>query len=98
MENEEKARIIKPWINPEERVTVDFENERDLNAEVTGCSAELVDLDLETAFPHLRQPVSVPLGDVEVAEDRSKYTRDPDQPIEHSRLRLIIKGKRPEVV
>ncbi len=34
MESPEKADIIRRWIDPEERVTVDFENERDLNAEV----------------------------------------------------------------
>ena len=98
MENAEKARIIRPWIDPDERVTVDFENERDLNAEVTGCTTELVDLALETNFPYLRQTISVPLGKVEVTEDRSKYNRDPEKPVQRSRLRLVIEGKRPEVV
>lgn len=32
MNNDEKARLIRPWINEEERVTVDFVNEKDLNA------------------------------------------------------------------
>ena len=98
MDNQEKADLIAPWIDPDERVTVDFEDERDLNAEVTGCTTELVDLSLETNFPHVRQTVSVPLGNVEVAEDRSKYTRDPDKPVQRGRLSLVIKGKRPEVV
>jgi|GEM_PF-2057373 len=44
MTNEEKLRAIRPWINPEERVTVNFLDQTDLNAEVTGCNDELVDL------------------------------------------------------
>jgi hypothetical protein len=98
MDNAQKAQLIAPWIDPAERVTVDFQNERDLNAEVTGCTAELVDLSLETRFPHVRQTISVPLGDVEVSEDRTKYTRDPEKPVRQGRLRLLIKGARPEVV
>ena len=38
MDNKEKARIISPGVDPDERVTVDFDDERDLNAEVTGCT------------------------------------------------------------
>ena len=98
MDNKEKARIISPGVDPDERVTVDFDDERDLNAQVTDCTAELVDLTLETRFPYLRQNISVPLGDVEVSEDNSRYTRDPDKPIQSSRLRLTITGKRPEAV
>ncbi|MGH7232828.1 MAG: hypothetical protein ACREJU_15940 [Nitrospiraceae bacterium] len=96
MDNNKKARLIAPWVNPDERVTVDFEDERDLNVEVIGCTNELVDLSLETGFPHVRQTISVPLGDVEVGEDRSRYTRDPDKPVQRHRLRLVITGKRPE--
>ena len=98
MENHQKAQAIRPWINPEERVTVDFEDERGLNAEVRGCNEELVDLALETAVPHLRQEVSVPLGRIEIGEDVGKYTRDPDQPLRYGRLRLIVHQRRPEVV
>lgn len=36
--NQQKAAAIREWINPEERVTVQFEDQRDLSAEVTGCT------------------------------------------------------------
>ncbi len=68
MENESKAKRIREWSDPEERVTVDFDDAKDLNAEVTGCNAEVVTLALETPFPHLRQDIAIPLGKVEVGE------------------------------
>ena len=40
--NQEKAAMIKKWIDPEERVTVHFDDQRNLNAEVTGCTDQLV--------------------------------------------------------
>jgi hypothetical protein len=98
MENDAKASAIRRWIDPDERITVDFEDERDLNAEVTECNTEVVSLALETAFPHLRQNTTVPLGEVEVGEDRGKYTRDPEKPLQHGRLRLIIHQKRPQAI
>ena len=98
MENETKAEVIRGWIDPDERITVDFDDARDLNAEVTDCNTEVVSLALETAFPHLRQNVTIALGEVEVGEDRAKYTRDPEKPLEHVRLRLTIHRKRPEGV
>jgi hypothetical protein len=98
MDNEAKAKTIREWIDPEERVTVDFDDARDLNAEVTDCNAEVVTLALETAFPHLRQDITIPLGEVEVGEDDAKYTRDPEKPLRYSRLRLTIHQKRPQVV
>jgi hypothetical protein len=98
MDNETKEQAIQKWIDPEERITVDFEDERDLNAIVTGCNAEVVTLALETAFPHLRQDVTVPLGKVDIGEDRGKYTRDPEKPLQYGRLRLTIHQKRPQVV
>lgn len=98
MENETKAEVIRGWIDPDERITVDFDDARDLNAEVTDCNTEVVSLALETAFPHLRQNVTIALGEVEVGEDRAKYTRDPEKPLEHVRLRLTIHQKRPEGV
>jgi hypothetical protein len=98
MGNHEKAVVITRWINPEERVTVQFDDQRDLNAEVTGCSDQLVDLALETLVPHMRQEISVPLSDLELSEDLSHYTRDPERPLKLKRLLLIIKGKRPAVV
>ena len=96
--NRQKAATIKPWIDPEERVTVQFDDQRDISAEVTGCTDQLVSLSLDTAVPHLRQEISLPLSAVEVAEDFTHYTRDPARPLERKRLMLIAQGKRPEVV
>jgi hypothetical protein len=98
MDNETKTKTIREWIDPEERVTVDFDDARDLNAEVTGCTAEVVTLALETTFPHLRQDMTIPLGEVDVGEDGTKYTRDPEKPLRYGRLRLTIHHKRPQVV
>jgi len=98
MTNEEKLRAIRPWIDPEERITVNFLDEQDLNAEVTGCNDELVDLSLETRVPHLKQHISVPLRRAEVSEDLSHYTRNPDRPLKHRRLMLLINDKRPPIV
>jgi len=98
MENEAKSSAIRRWIDPDERITVDFDDARDLNAEVKGCTTEIVSLALETAFPHLRQNVTIPLGEVEVGEDRGKYTRDPEKPLQHARLRLTIHQKRPQLI
>ena len=63
--NQQKAAAIREWINPEERVTVQFEDQRDLSAEVTGCTDQLVSLSLDTAVPHMRQEISLPLSSVE---------------------------------
>jgi hypothetical protein len=98
MENDTKANAIRRWIDPEERVTVDFDDERDLNAEVKGCNAEVVSLALETAFPHLRQDITIPLGEIDIGEDRGKYTRDPEKPLQYGRLRLIVHQKRPQAI
>lgn len=98
MDNREKAAVISRWINPEERITVQFDDQRDINGEVTGCSDQLVDLALETPVTHMRQEVSLPLSDVEVSEDLSHYTRDPDQPLRRKRLMLVVKGNRPPIV
>ena len=96
--NRQKAATIKQWIDPEERVTVQFDDQRDISAEVTGCTDQLVSLSLDTAVPHLRQEISLPLSAVEVAEDFTHYTRDPARPLERKRLMLIAQGKRPAVV
>jgi hypothetical protein len=98
MTNEEKMQAIRPWIDPEERVTVNFLDQSDLNAEVTGCNADLVDLSLETRVPHLKQQISVALRRTTVSEDFSHYTRDPDRPLRHRRLMLTINDKRPPIV
>ena len=98
MTNQEKLKSILPWIDPEERVTVDFLDEQGLNGEVTGCSDEIVDLSLETRVPHIKQHISVPLRLVEVSEDPSHYTRNPDRPLRLRRLMLLINDKRPPII
>jgi hypothetical protein len=98
MESSEKADIIRRWINPDERVTVDFENERDLNAEVIECDGLTVTVLLETAFPHYKQHLTLPLSLLSVGEDKSHYTRDPDEPVRYGRLRLTVHEDRPQPV
>lgn len=98
MTNQDKAAAIREWIDPDERVTVQFDDQRDLNAEITACTDQLVDLALETAVPHMRQEISVPLSAVDVTEDLSHYTRDPGEPLKRKRLMLVVKGNRPAVV
>jgi hypothetical protein len=98
MTNEEKQNRIRPWINPEERVTVNFLDAPDLNTTVTGCTDQVVDLSIETQALHLKQNISVPLSQVEVTEDFSHYTRDPEQPLQHKRLMLVINEKRPPII
>ena len=95
MDNASKQATIRQWIDPEERVTVDFLDEKDLNAVITGCTAEHVDLLIQTRFPHLKQHVCVPLGKVVVGEDPTHYTRDPEKPLRYARLWLIISQNRP---
>ena len=98
MTNEEKLEAIRPWIDPQERVTVNFLDEQGLNAEVTDCNDVSVDLSLETRVPHIKQRISIPLRRAEVAEDPAHYTRDPDRPLKHSRLMLLINDKCPPIV
>ena len=54
MDSHEKVMTIRRWIDPEERITVDFEDERDLNAEVIECESQTVTLLLETSIPALQ--------------------------------------------
>jgi hypothetical protein len=96
--NREKAAAIRKWIDPEERITVQFEDQRDLSAEVTEVSDQLVSLSLDTSVPHVRQEISLPLSAVEVSKDVSHYTRDPERPFKRERLMLIAQGNRPPVV
>jgi hypothetical protein len=98
MTNEEKAKLIRPWIDPAERVTVHFRDEQDLSAEVTGCSDAVVDLSIPTHVPHMRQTISVPLSQVHVSEDFAHYTRNPDRPVKYHRLMLVIDDKRPPII
>jgi hypothetical protein len=96
--NTVKAAAIRTWIDPEERITVQFDDERDINAEVTGCTDQLVSLALDTTVPHMRQDISLPLSSIEVSEDFTHYTRDPERPLKRKRLMLVVQGKRPAVV
>ena len=98
MTNEEKATHIRQWIDPEERVTVQFLDVRDLNAQVTDCNDASVTLSIETHVTHMKQHVSFPLSQVEVSEDRSHYTRDPDRPLQRRRLLLLIGENRPPII
>ncbi|MEO5956578.1 MAG: hypothetical protein ABIR36_12950 [Nitrospiraceae bacterium] len=98
MTNVEKLKRIRPWINPEERVTVHFLDAPDLNTTVTNCTDQLVDLSIETQVSHIKQHISVPLRQIEVSEDSSHYTRDPEQPLQRQRLMLVIDEKRPPII
>jgi len=98
MTNEEKQNRIRPWINPEERVTVQFLDAPGLNTTVTGCTDQSVGLSIETHMPYLNQHISVTLRQVEVTEDFSHYTRDPERPLQHQRLMLVINEKRSPIV
>lgn len=98
MTNEEKRARILPWIDPEERVTVCFLDVSDLNATVTDCTDQLVDLSIETHVFHLNQNISIPLRQVELSDDVSHYTRDPERPLQRHRLMLVINEKRPAIV
>lgn len=73
-----KYEVIHPWINLEERVTVDFVDEKNLNAIVMHCTHDYVNLAIQMRFPHMKQHITVPLSNVELGEDRTKYTRDPE--------------------
>lgn len=96
MDSAAKREAIREWIDPEERVTVDFLDANGLSAVITGCTNEHVDLALETRFPHMKQHLCVPMGQVVVGEDHTHYTRDPEKPLHYIRLRLIILAKRPQ--
>ena len=98
MTNEDKQTRIRPWIDPEERITVQFLDVPDLNTTVTGCTDQSVDLSIETHVPYLNQKISVPLRQVEVTEDVSHYTRNPERPLQHQRLMLMINEKRPPII
>ena len=98
MSHAEKMTLITPWINPEERITVRFDDQGDINTVVADCTERLVDLELETNIPHMPQKLSIPLSEIEVSEDPTHYTRDPDKPLQMKRLMLIVKGRRPTIV
>jgi hypothetical protein len=95
MDSAAKLEVIREWIDPEELVTVDFLDKKNLNAVITGCDAEHVDLYLDTHFPHMKQHLCVPMSQVMVGKDRTHYTRDPEKPLRRCRLRLTILQNRP---
>jgi hypothetical protein len=97
MTNQEKAKPIGPWVNPNERITVNFTDMTGLNAQVAGCTENVVHLIFQEAFPHMKERVTIPLGNVTVQEDHGHYTRDPTTPLQW-RLRLRIDQPRPEGV
>ncbi|QPD04461.1 MAG: hypothetical protein Nkreftii_002235 [Candidatus Nitrospira kreftii] len=97
---QKKAEAIRPWIHPDERISVDFEDALNLNAEVVDCSAQVVTLRLEATvldLPHYHENVVIPLRLVTISEDPTRYTRNPDAPVQYGRLKLIVKQKRPAV-
>lgn len=99
--NRKKMEAIRPWIHPEERISVDFEDAFNLNAAVVDCTAQIVTLRLEAnvlEIPHYYQNVVIPLRLVTVSEDPTRYTRNPDAPLRYGRLKLIVKSKRPAIV
>ncbi len=98
MESSDKALVISQWIDPLERVTIDFENEKGLNAEVVECDDQTVTVLLETAFPHYKQHLTLPLSMLSVGEDETHYTRDPEKPLRFGRLRLTVYENRPQTV
>jgi hypothetical protein len=98
MTNEEKQKHIQEWNDPEERVTVHFLDAPDLNATVRNCTDQVVDLSIETHVPYMTQNIAAPLSQVEVSQDFSHYTRDPERPLQRQRLMLVIKGKRPSII
>jgi len=98
MDNAAKLEAIREWVDPQERVTVDFLDEKGVTAVITECTNEYVVLSLEPRFLHLRQHLCVPMRQVEVGVDQTHYTRDPEKPLRHSRLRLMICQSRPHWV
>lgn len=77
---------------------MDFEDAVNVNAVVLACTDETVELELETSFPHHRQRGTVPLRLVDVGEDRSRYTRNPDKPLRYGVLWLGIRQPREKLM
>ncbi|MEQ1679943.1 MAG: hypothetical protein ABL983_08765 [Nitrospira sp.] len=48
--------------------------------------------------PHIGQKQSIPFSDLEISDDPSHYTRDPNKPLQMKRLLLIVKGNRQGIV
>ena len=96
MDSAAKHAVIREWIDPEERITVDLVDEEDVSAVLTGCTNEPVDRSLDTRFLHLRQQLCVSMSQVMVGEDPTHYTRDSEKPLRHARLRLMMLQHHPE--
>ncbi len=96
MNNPQKAELITPWINPEERISVDFTDVQGLTAQVLGCTENVVHLSFLEGFPHMKDRVTIPLGKVQIGEDRGHYTRDPKSPLQWGRLLLRVDHKHPD--
>ncbi len=92
---QKKINFIAPWINPAERITVDFKDVTGLNAEVFGCTENVGYLLFQEAFPHMKKHVTIPRKAMRVVEDHGHDTRDPDAPLQW-RLRLRVNQNRPE--
>ena len=58
MTNEDKQKVIRPWIDPEEQITVHFLDASDLNATVTKCIDHLVEIAMKTHVPYTNQYIS----------------------------------------
>jgi hypothetical protein len=91
-----KYEVIRPWINLEKRVTADFLDEKNLDAIVMDCTHDYVDLAIQMGFPYRKQHVTVPLSEVEIGGDRSKYTRNAAKPLHYGPLQMLLNIKRPQ--
>ncbi|MEP7153576.1 MAG: hypothetical protein ABI856_17890 [Nitrospira sp.] len=80
MTNEDKQKVIRPWIDPEEHITVHVLDAPDLNATVTTCTDQSVDIAIKTHVLYMNQHIFVPLSQVELSEDPSHDVRDPEAP------------------
>lgn len=80
------------------RISVQFDGQCDINAEILDCAERLVDVKVETTVPHLGQKPSLSLSGVEISENPIQYMRNPDKPLQMKRLLLIVNGKRPAIV
>ena len=95
--NLQKAASIRQWINPEERVTVDFENEHDLNAEVIECDGQNGDVAARDRISTLANGILRFLSMISVGRIKSLHS-GPDKPVQYGRLRITVHEARPQTV
>jgi hypothetical protein len=98
MENAVKCEVIRPWINLEKRVTVDFLDEKNLDAIVMDCTHDYVALAIHMGFPYRMQHLTVPLAEVEVGGDRTKHATHLAKPLYYGLLQISLNIKRPQWV